>query len=95
MNAPPRAAALWTECYESLRQHAVDGSSVLSAHPLGRILLSRQGVAGWMRGWRELVDPRVTASASLPTMPAANLVSWQNDLTVLLAQMTAQHLHPE
>jgi hypothetical protein len=48
-----------------------------------------------MRGWRELVDPRVTASASLPTMPAANLVSWQNDLTVLLAQMTAQHLHPE
>jgi hypothetical protein len=95
VNPPRLATAIWTERYESLRQHAVAGSSVLSAHPLGLILLSRQGVAGWMRGWRELVDPLVTASASPLTLPAANPVSWQNDLTVLLAQMTAQHLHPE
>ena len=96
MNSPPVAAALWTERYETLRHHVLEGRQVLGADPLGLILLFRQGVANWMRCWSEWVQSTVPGRSVSPlTLSAASAIPWQNQLTVLLAHMTAPHLHPE
>ena len=93
VNSPPQARTLWTERYETLRQYVLEGCPVLGTDPLGLILLFQRGVAGWMRCWAQLVEPAFPRSVSLlppsTTLPAP----WQNPLTVLLAQMTAPHLH--
>ena len=86
MNSPPLAAAIWTERYETLRQHVLEGRQVLGADPLGLILLFRQGVAGWMRCWSELVEPTLPTSVSPLPSSWATTALWQHQLTVLLAQ---------
>lgn len=85
-------SSTWKQRYESLRSHVVEEPRSLRADPLGLVLLCRQGLAGWMRGWRDVIAP-------LPCSPVApsDLLSpmtplWQQQLTALLAQMTAQHL---
>jgi hypothetical protein len=81
-------AAAWKQRYEALRQLAV-GRGLLGADPLGLVLLLRQGVAGWMRGWAD-PPPRPLAPPLAPALPATP--QWQRQLTELLAQMSLAHL---
>jgi hypothetical protein len=89
---------LWRKRYEALRGQ-VDGSGVdvLADPPLGMYLIRYYGVAEWMRRWiagGEDYDARSTpvhSPALRPVeFPPASL--WREQLTVLLAQMTFQHL---
>ena len=84
--------ATWRQRYENLRSHVLEGRRSLGADPLGLVLLCRQGVAGWMRGWHEVTVPRPSFSLVPSELLFPVTPPWQQELTVLLAQMTAQHL---
>ena len=89
---PIASSATWKQRYEDLRDHVLNGRQSLGADPLSLVLLCRQGLAGWMQGWHEITVPR----PPFPLVPS-DLLSpvtplWQQQLTALLAQMTAQHL---
>jgi hypothetical protein len=84
--------ATWKQRYESLRDHVVEGRRSLGADPLGLVLLCGQGLAGWMRGWREVIVPTPCSSLVLPELLSPMTPLWQQQLTLLLAQMTSQHL---
>jgi hypothetical protein len=93
-SGPAASAAPWTERYETLRQYVLEGRQRLQSQPLGLALWMAKGMAGWMRQWKELLEP-VTASASaLPRLRSAEPGPWQHPLTLLLAQITLQHLEP-
>ena len=88
-------AGTWIERYETLRLYALEGRQRLQSQPLGLALWVAKGMAGWMRQWRQLLEP-----ASAPMSPASRLPStqpgaWQQPLTVLLAQITLQHLQAQ
>ena len=89
------SAATWTERYETLRRYVLEGGHRLQSQPLGLALWAAKGMAGWMRQWRRLLlepdSPPVSASPRLPSAPSG---PWQQPLTVLLAQITLQHLQP-
>jgi hypothetical protein len=95
MNVSPTPQNLWKERYETLRRHCLENHHVLAAAPFGLILLLRQGMAGWMRTWRAGTE---TGRKALPPGPE----SWcspvaavgSQELTRLIADMTAPHLHP-
>jgi hypothetical protein len=81
----------WKERYEQLRHQALGQSSALTSDRWGLGLLVRKGLASWMRAWR---DP---SSGSEPTsgqrVPASICPpgSWQQEVTVLLANMALSH----
>lgn len=85
-------AAVWTERYEALRRHAVNQGQYLTTEPLGFAVVCRYGIAGWMGTWQEAIatTPRLNA---LPP-PAVISGGWKHELTVLLTEMTVQHLRP-
>jgi hypothetical protein len=85
------APASWTQNYETLRQHVLDRRQALPAEPLGLVLLCRRGVAGWMRGWAELARPTAPLPPTQPA-PRPALALCQQELTILLAQITVQNL---
>ena len=87
-DSPPE---VWRQRYEALRQHALGGRDLLAAPPLGLHLLRRQGLAGWMQRWADATEGSRVNSAPAP-LPDGPL--WQEQLTVLLAQMTFPHLRP-
>ena len=95
MNLPPTPVKLWSERYETLRRHFLDNRPLLAADPLGLRLLLHNGMANWIRTWQsgEAPEPKPSApspeSGSLPIAPV-----WQQELTRLIAHMTAQHLRP-
>ncbi len=89
--ASSTAAAVWKQRYEALRQLAIGGRQILESDPLGLVLLLRQGVAGWMRGWSEPTPMTTLPSASVP-LPAASASGWQQQLTQVLAEMSLAHL---
>ena len=86
------STALWSQRYEDLRSHVLEGRRHLGADPRSLALLCRGGLAGWMRGWKEMTAPwpQAALAPSEPQLPVAPL--WQQQLTVLLAQMTTQQL---
>jgi hypothetical protein len=88
--SPGTTAGTWKQRYEALRQLAVTGSRILGADPLGWVLLLRQGVAGWMRGWAGLAQTLTPAPVPAVALPPASL--WQQQLTELLAEMSLAHL---
>ena len=88
--SPAPAAGNWQERYEALRQLALSGRQILAADPLGLVLLLRQGVAGWMRGWTDLAPTLPAAPVPAAALPPAPL--WQQALTQLLAEMSLAHL---
>jgi hypothetical protein len=95
MNPPRTPARLWTERYETIRRHFLEKRPLLSAEPLGLALLRHHGLAGWMRRWRleSATTPQPPGpSPEPPVLPVISL--WQQELTGLLAHMTAQHLQP-
>jgi hypothetical protein len=95
MNASLTPRNLWKERYETLRRHYIENRQVLAADPFGLVLLLRQGMVGWMRTWRTCSE---TVRKVLPRCPE----SWgapitavgPQELTRLIADMTAPHLHP-
>lgn len=88
--SPATVAGAWNQRYEALRQVAVTGNRILGTDPLGLVLLLRQGMAGWMRGWAGLVQTPPASPVPAPALPPASL--WQQQLTELLAEMSLAHL---
>ena len=95
MNASPIPPNLWKERYETLRRHYVENRQVLAADPFGLVLLLRQGMVGWMRTWRAGTETALKALTPCPEpwYPPISPVGPQ-ELTRLIADMTASHLHP-
>jgi hypothetical protein len=89
---PPVSAALWQQRYEALRQHVVERSQILGSDPLGLVVLFTRGLAGWMQSWWEAPAEPSTTSAPRPSLGGPATPQWQEQLTHLLAHMTAQHL---
>jgi hypothetical protein len=87
-------ASTWTERYEAVRGHLVSGRHLLGVDPLGLVLVLKHGVAGWMRRWLESPsDPRPAGETpAVPLCPSTPV--WQQQLTMLLAQMTVTQLCP-
>jgi hypothetical protein len=84
---------LWQQRYEALRRHALTGRDTLAAPPLGLHLFWHYGVAGWIERWTEAVEPSVVAA--IPPPPSWLCTSgWQQQLTLLLAQMTFPQIPP-
>jgi hypothetical protein len=88
-DCPPE---LWRQRYEALRQHALGGRDLLAAPPLGLHLLRCQGLAGWMHRW---ADANAGGLANSTPAPLPDGPVWQEQLTVLLAQMTFPHIRPQ
>ena len=84
---------LWRQRYEALRLHALTGRDTLAVPPLSLHLLQRYGVAGWMEQWIEAIEHSVLVAAPSPPSVLCT-VGWQQQLTLLLAQMTFQQIHP-
>jgi hypothetical protein len=84
---------VWRQRYEALRLHAMTGRDTLAVPPLGLHLLRHYGIAGWMERWTEAVETSVVAA---PPQPPSLLCTagWQQPLTLLLAQMAFQQIHP-
>jgi hypothetical protein len=89
---PEMGAASWTERYESLRRYVLEGRERLQSQPLGLALWVAKGMAGWMGQWSQLVAP--VGGTTAMAWPRVSASSWQQPLTVLLAQITLQHLEP-
>jgi hypothetical protein len=89
---PTASPAAWKERYENLRGHIVEGRQSLGVDPLDMALLCRQGLASWMRSWRELTVPQPCSALAPSVLPHPATPLWQQQLTAMLAQMTAQHL---
>lgn len=88
-------SATWVERYETLRRHVLDRRDGLALEPLGLVLWLAQGMAGWMGSWAKAVEvplPSPAMVAPLPMFPATSL--WQQQITLLLAQITVQRLYP-
>jgi hypothetical protein len=75
-----------------LRQHVLEGRQRLPRQPLGLALWVAQGMAGWMRQWRQGVEPASVGADPTPRPGLAPAGDWQEALTLLLAQITLQHL---
>jgi hypothetical protein len=87
-------SASWTERYETLRRYIMNDNHVFESSPLGLALWLAQGMAGWMRGWTQAVQ--VASSPALVRLPVRITATplWQQQLTMLLAQITVQRLFP-
>ena len=85
-------SAPWSQRYEDLRCHVLEGRRRLGADPRSLVFLCHQGLAGWMGNWRQVSEPLppLPSVASEPPLPVTPL--WQQQLTLLVAHMTAQHL---
>lgn len=90
MSTVHAAAAVWVERYETLRRYVLSGPA-LPAEPLSLVLWLAHGMAGWMRHWKKEIEC-VSQVAPLPPPRCPETSAWQEQLTNLLAQMTAQHL---
>ena len=56
MIPPLTPSVSWTERYETLRSHVLNGDRVFASKPLSLVLWLAQGMAGWMREWTKVVD---------------------------------------
>ena len=86
---------VWKSRYEKLRQQSLEPSDTDAQDRWGLGLLLRKGVAGWMRAWR---DPSVcfdAAAADQVTSIGVPRCSWQQEATLLLANMALSHCDVE
>ena len=86
---------MWAERYETLRRYVLEGRQRLQSQPLGLALWMARGMAGWIRQWRQLLQPAGAPVLAVPGLPSTQPGPWQQPLTVLLAQITLQHLQPQ
>jgi hypothetical protein len=94
MNLPSTQPKAWEQRYETLRGHFVDNRQILEADPLGLTLLLRNGLASWMRTWQTCMETAPKIAAPTPQSLHPLTTVWQQELTLLLAHMTEQHLGP-
>ena len=92
MNPVPSGSTSWTKHYEALRQYVLEGRQRLAAQPLGLALWVAQGMAGWMKQWRELITTPTPALGWPAPASGPALGDWQEQLTCVLAQMTLANL---
>jgi hypothetical protein len=72
------------ERYEELRRRALGGEP--DGFRLGLAVLQRQGLAGWLRTWGELVTPAERPKSTVPVVSNTGVAS---DMVVaVLASMT-------
>lgn len=94
MNLNPTGSTMWTERYEVLRRYVLEGRQRLQTQPLGLALWLAKGMAGWMKQWTAPIQSTcLSPQPALPGPVASG--AWQEQLTVLLAQMTLQQLQPQ
>lgn len=93
-SAPGWGAATWAERYETLRGYVLEGQQRLPCPPLGLALWIAKGMAGWMRQWRQLLEPASAPRSAPSPLPSTEPGPWQQPLTVLLAQIALPHLEP-
>ena len=88
----PPDKELWQQRYEQLRQQVLEPKATLAQDRWGLSLLLRQGLAGWMRLWQ---DPSAgTESPDRSPAPASYPApDWQQQATLLLANMAWSHCH--
>ncbi len=94
MIPPGTPSSIWTDRYETLRRHVSPGGRVLDGEPLSLGLWVAQGMAGWMRRWSKAVAVAPPSAAPPPPVRLAATSLWQQQLTLLLAQITVQRLYP-
>jgi hypothetical protein len=92
MNPASTAARSWTERYEALRQYVLEGQQRLATQPWGLALWVAQGMAGWMKQWRELITTPIPPIGWPTPAPGPVGGGWQEQLTCVLAQMTLANL---
>jgi hypothetical protein len=93
MNSNRACSTVWTERYEVLRRYVLEGRQRLQTQPLGLALWLAKGMAGWMKQWTELIEVRSLSPRPVFSTPVAS-GGWQEQLTLLLAQMTLEQLQP-
>ena len=89
---PAVSSVMWSQRYEALRRHVVEQPQVLISAPLGLIVVFTRGLAGWMQSWWEAPSEPSTPMALSQPPRCPSTPQWQQQLTGLLAHMTAQHL---
>jgi hypothetical protein len=94
MIPPLTPSAPWTERYETLRSHVLNGDCVFASKPLSLVLWLAKGMAGWMREWTKVVDVAPPPTGVPPLRQFVATALWQQQLTLLLAQITVQRLYP-
>lgn len=92
MNGTTANDGSWALRYESLRQHFLGEQRRFETAPLGLLLVIRQGLAGWMRAWRQ--EPPSSSVRSQAVAALSMPADWQRELTFLLAHLTSLHLQP-
>jgi hypothetical protein len=92
MNGTASQPQEWTQRYETLRQHFLEQRQMLATDPLGLTLLLRNGLATWMQSWPRTLEtaPKIPAPVCQEFRPPTD--DWQQQLTLLLAHITEQHL---
>jgi len=88
------SSAAWTQRYEELRHHVLSPRPILSVDPMGLRVLREDGVAGWMHRWPDAQDWADSSPVGSVWALSLQLSPEPHLLTVLLAQMTSQHLCP-
>lgn len=94
MIPPSTPSTTWIERYETLRCHVLTGRAVVELEPLSLVLWLAQGMAGWMRRWAQAVEVVACSVVVPPPRPYPTTPLWQQQLTLLLAQITVQRLYP-
>ena len=92
MNRTTANDGSWTQRYESLRQHFLGEQRRFETAPLGLFLVIREGLAAWMRAWRQ--EPPSSSVRSPEAAAFSMSPGWQRELTFLLAHLTSLHLQP-
>jgi hypothetical protein len=54
-----------------------------------------KGMAGWMRQWKQLLEPTAVSISTPPRWGSAEAGPGRQPLALLLAQITLQHLEPQ
>jgi hypothetical protein len=91
---PAIQSGTWAERYEALRQYILEDRHVLQTEPLSLLLWLSHGMAAWMHNWTKLAEGASQPVAAPPPLRCPTTSVWQQQLTVLLAQITAHHLQP-
>jgi hypothetical protein len=94
MIPPSTLSTSWSERYEALRRHVLNDGHVFESQPLGLVLWLAQGMAGWMREWTKAVQAAPLPAVVPRPLPFVATALGQQQLTLLLAQITVQRLYP-
>jgi hypothetical protein len=84
-------AQCWTRRYEQLRERVLARDTLIGTDARGLSLLIRQGVAAWMRAWRDPLCCRCAPDLEAESQPMIPPEAWQQEATRLLVNMALNH----